>query len=49
MAVGNIGGKALWAACEGATTVWKGPPDSGKERGMGISPPTKEPDLEQMD
>ena len=44
MAVENIGGKALWAACEGAATVWKGPPGSGKESGMGISLPAKELD-----
>lgn len=40
---------SLGSPCEGATTVWKGPLDSGKESGMGISPPTKELDLEQMD
>lgn len=44
MAAGNVGGKALWAACEGATTAWKGPSGSGKASGMGISPPTKELD-----
>lgn len=44
MAVGNVGGKVLWAAREGAATVWKGPPGSGKESRMGIFPPTKEMD-----